>query len=260
MTYFDDHPDYKALPVIGLQDEYAPGYTDPSHSHRRAQLLYASSGVMSVIVDRANFVVPPQRAVWIPSAMTHEVSCRGHVSLRTLYFDERATGMAERACRVVEVSDLLKVLILEMARIGTDYVPSGREGRIVELLIDELKAMPSAPFHAPMPEDYRLLRVCREILANPADKRSLDDFADLAGMGRRTFTRLFKEQIGMGMAAWRQQVRLMQAISMLSTGRPVTTVAFEVGYDSPSAFTAMFNRSFGMPPSRYLSRLNSGRD
>ncbi|MCG8506079.1 MAG: helix-turn-helix transcriptional regulator [Sphingomonadales bacterium] len=255
MTYFDDNPDYQHLPVIGLEDEYAPGYTDPPHSHRRAQLLYASSGVMSVTADRANFVVPPQRAVWIPSDVAHEVSCRGHVSLRTLYFDEEATDMAGRACRVVEISDFLKAMIVEMAHIGTDYSETGREARIIELLIDELKTMPNAPFQAPMPEDYRLLRVCREILANPADKRSLDDFAALAGMGRRTFTRLFKAEIGMGMAAWRQQVRLMEAISMLSTGQPVTTVAFEVGYESPSAFTAMFHRSFGMPPSHYLSRL-----
>ena len=71
-------------------------------------------------------------------------------------------------------------------------------------------------------------------------------------MGRRTFTRAFKQETGMGLAVWRQQVRLMEALSRLASGESVTQVAFEVGYDSPSGFSAMFRRAFGVPPSQYL--------
>ena len=71
-------------PIIGLEDEYEAGFVDPPHRHGRAQLLYASAGVMSVITARANFVIPPQRAIWIPANVEHEVACRGEVSLRTL--------------------------------------------------------------------------------------------------------------------------------------------------------------------------------
>jgi AraC-like DNA-binding protein len=73
-------------------------------------------------------------------------------------------------------------------------------------------------------------------------------------MGRRTFTRLFRQETGAGLAVWRQQVRLMAALSRLASGQPITTVAFDVGYESPSAFTAMFHRVFGMPPSAYLAQ------
>ena len=76
-----------ARPIIALDDEYAPGFVDPMHFHDRTQILYASSGVMSVRTDKSTSVVPPQRAVWIPAGMMHEVSCRGAVSLRTLYID-----------------------------------------------------------------------------------------------------------------------------------------------------------------------------
>ena len=180
------------LPVIGLEDEYPPGYTDLSHSHARAQLLYASSGVMSVIVDTASFVIPPQRAVWVPAGHAHEVSCRGHVSLRTLYFDNSVHDLGDGSCRVIEVSDFLHALILEVAHFGSTYDMSGREGRIIRLLI--------------------------------------------------------------GLAVWRQQVRLMEALSLLASGRAITTVAFDVGYESPSAFTALFHRAFGVPPSQYRVR------
>ncbi len=113
---------------------------------------------------------------------------------------------------------------------------------------------PMTADRAPMPGDPRLLRVCKAILAEPATQADVDDWAKLAGMGRRTFTRAFKRETGMGLAVWRQQVRLMEALSLIGSGQPVTTVAFDVGYDSPSAFSAMFRRAFGVPPSAYAAR------
>lgn len=249
MKHFQDIDD-RSRSVIGLADEYAPGFIDPAHSHDRAQLLYASAGVMSVDVENASFLVPPQRALWIPPGMVHQVSCRGEVSLRTIYFDP-AHDFTGGVCRVIEVSDLLRALIVEVTRFETGCREGEREALIVRLLLDEMASMPDAPYHVPLPRDERLMRVCRAILADPTDNRDLDEWASVAGMGRRTFTRLFRSNTGMGLATWRQQVRLMEALSLLASGQPVTTVAFDVGYDSPSAFTAMFHRSFGIPPSQY---------
>jgi len=239
-----------ALPVFGLSDEYPAGFVDPVHAHDRIQVLYACSGVMSVVTPTTSFVVPPQRALWLPAGMLHEVSCRGPVSLRTLYVDPARYSRAPE-CRVIEVSEFLRALILKVASFGRQYDVHGQHGRIIEVLLDEIAAMPIAPYGATMPTDARLLRVCKAILANPADNRDVDDMARIAGMARRTFTRAFKRETGMGLAAWRQQVRLMEALSLMAVGRPVTTIAFDVGYDSPSAFTAMFRRAYGVPPSMY---------
>jgi AraC-like DNA-binding protein len=38
----------------------------------------------------------------------------------------------------------------------------------------------------------------------------------------------------------------------LAAGEPVTTVAMDVGYENPAAFTLMFKRAFGSPPLTYL--------
>jgi len=237
-------------PVRGLTDEYGAGFVDPMHAHDWIQVLYACSGVMSVVTPSTSFVVPPQRALWLPAGQRHEVSCRGPVSLRTLYVDP-ALYPDPPPCRVIEVSDFLKALILKTVSFGADYDPQGHAGRVVTVLLDEIAAMPVAPYGVVMPGDARLLRVCRAILAHPADNRDVDDWARVAGMGRRTFTRAFKRETGMGLAVWRQQVRLMEALSLMAAGRPVTTIAFDVGYDSPSAFTAMFRRAYGVPPSLY---------
>jgi AraC-like DNA-binding protein len=242
-----------ARPVIALDDEYPAGFHDPPHSHERTQILYASAGVMAVSTDDTSFVVPPQRAVWIPAGKKHEVSCRDSVSLRSLYL-AADLGREPSRCRVFEVSYFLKALILEVVSFDPLYDVAGREGRIVGMLLEEIDRMPNAPYQVSMPADARLIRVCRGILANPSDGRDLDDWAKVAGMGRRTFTRSFKKETGMGVAVWRQQARLMHALSLLSSGESITKVAFEVGYDSPSAFTAMFHRAFGVPPSQFAVR------
>lgn len=240
-----------ARPVIALQDEYPAGFIDPMHSHDHVQILYASAGVMSVRTPATSFVIPPQRAVWLPAGMKHEVACRGPVSLRTLYLP---VGRSEeqRECRVFEVSHLVKSLILEVVDFPLLYDVDGREGRIIDLLLSEIARMPNAPYQVSMPADPRLLRVCNAILADPSDPRDIDEWADLAAMGRRTFTRTFKNETGMGLAVWRQQVRLMEALSLLAAGASITQVTYEVGYDSPSGFAAMFRRAFGVPPSQYL--------
>ncbi len=247
--------DYQDVPrpVSALADDYPSGYLDPRHSHRRAQLVYATTGVMTVTTDQASFVVPPQRAVWVPGGVEHEARCRGLVSCRTLYFDTEVITGLPATCRVIEVRDLLRELIVEATRLPVEYDEAGREGRIMALIVDEIIASPSVPLHVPMPRSERLARICLTVLADPAQNDALDDWAQAAAMGRRTFTRAFRSETGMSFAAWRQNVRLIEALSLLAVGAPVTRVAFDVGYNSPSAFTATFRRAFGAPPSHYLA-------
>jgi len=237
-------------PVVALADEYPERFVDPRHSHASAQLLYAAAGVMSVVTDQASFVIPPQRAIWMPAGVFHEVTCRSAVSVRTLYID--AHGELPHECRVIEVSELLRALILEAMTLPREYDPAGRDGRIVQLILDSIASPGATSLQAPMPRDARLLRVCRALIEDPTRADSLDDWAALACMSRRTFTRSFRDETGLSLAEWRQHVRLLEALARLACGQGVTTIAFDVGYESPSAFTAAFQRAFGVPPSRYL--------
>lgn len=247
--------DYQDVPrsIAALADDYPPGYIDPRHSHPRAQLVYATTGVVTLITDQASFVVPPQRAVWVPSGVAHEAHCRGRVSCRTVYVEAAVAERLGRACRVIEVSDLLRALIVEATHLPIEYDEGGRDGRVMALILDEIIGARTAPLHVPMPQHPRLLLVCAAILKDPAQSDALDEWADLAAMGRRTFTRTFRRETGMSFAAWRQNVRLMEAVSLLAIGQTITRVAFDVGYNSPSAFTAMFRRTFGVAPTHYLS-------
>ena len=244
---------YVPRPVAALAAEYAPGFHDPPHSHARAQLIYASSGVMLVTTEHASFVVPPQRAVWVPAGVQHELYARGRLALRTLYVEPDAATSMPKTCRVIEVSDLLRELIVDAATIPIEYDVDGRDGLVMKLILAELERMRHAPLQVPMPQNPRLVKVCTKILRDPSQGDALDEWAEAAGMGRRTFTRTFRRETNVSFATWRQNVRLMEAVSRLALGQSVTDVAFVVGYNSASAFTAMFRRTFGVPPTRYLA-------
>ncbi|MEL7129537.1 MAG: helix-turn-helix transcriptional regulator [Pseudomonadota bacterium] len=244
---------YLDQPMVGASVEYAAGFIHPVHSHDRAQLLFASRGIMATDVPGASFFIPPGRALWIPSNVPHKVACRSAVSLRTLYFTPESVPQSLE-CKILEISDFLRALILEAVTFSADSRNASREKRISQLIIDEIADMPTAPFKIPLPSDKRLLSICDEIKKTPSSKNTLEEWAVFAGMSKRTLTRSFRMETGMGLSAWCQQARLLEGLSLLESGRAVTDVAYDVGYNSPSAFSAIFRKTFGVSPKTYRSK------
>lgn len=245
----------EALPqtVVAYGRELAEGETLPFHRHRRAQLVYASSGVMTVTTRSAAYVVPPQRAVWVPGGVEHRIDARSAVAMRTLYVEPGATADLPKKVSVLQVTPLLRELIVTAVAAGPSFEPDTPASRIMSVILDQIGAQPVASLALPMPSDPRLLRVAESLIANPADSRDLGAWARTAGASKRTLGRLFTAQTGMSFQAWRQQRRLLRALELLATGDKVTTIALELGYDSTSAFIAMFRRCLGTTPTRYLN-------
>lgn len=240
--------------VIATGNEYPPHYVLPAHSHRRGQLLYASTGVLTTITSEGSWVVPPRRALWIPPGVSHEVHMGGPVSTRSAYVTPdaaRAAGLPTR-CQVIAVSPLLHELLLEAVDLPAEYELDGRDGRVMALLLDEIRRMQPLPLNTPLPRDKRLAALCRELLDHPSQETKIDDMTRRAGMSRRHFTRTFREETGMSFTAWRQQACLLAALTRLGNGDAITKVAMDLGYGNPSAFTAAFRRVLGVAPSRYL--------
>src|ERR1700730_9243703 len=98
--------------IASVSADFKDGQVIPEHSHPEDQLLFASKGVMTVRTKQGVWVVPPLRAVWIPSNTSHFVATSGSVSMRTLYLLPRLCRTLPRKCFVMNVSSLLKELIL----------------------------------------------------------------------------------------------------------------------------------------------------
>ncbi|MCB2101803.1 MAG: helix-turn-helix transcriptional regulator, partial [Rhodobacterales bacterium] len=225
------------------------------HHHRRAQLIYASQGVMRVRTRQGLWVVPPQRAVWMPPLTAHQVQVASRrTAMRHLYIEPDAAAHLPDGCCVVRVSPLLRELILRAAALPPLYDPDGPDGRLVAVILDQIEGLPVAPLHLPDVADFRLRPIADALAADPADPRTLADFAIGCGASARTLARLFRRDTGLTFGQWRQQARLLAALTLLAEGRPVTTVALDLGYDSQSAFIAMFRRAFGVTPGRYFAQ------
>ena len=239
-------------PVVAYRRDLVDGEVIPPHRHRRAQLCYASEGVMTVTTADGAFVVPPQRAVWLPGGTEHRIDARGSVAMRTLYVGlDAAPDLPHEVC-VLHVTPLLRELVLAAVDMPQSFAPNGPEHRLMSVIFDQIRALPVAPLALPMPKDRRLMRVAEALLADPADGRGLEGWARVVGASARTLARLFQRETAMSFRAWRQQLRLLRAMEMLAAGQSVTTVALDLGYESPSAFTAMFRRALGTTPKRYF--------
>ena len=218
--------------------------------HERAQLIYATAGTMRVSTDDGMWMVPPQRALWMPAGVRHSIVMLSDLTMRTLYLRDDAAAFMPEVCRVLPVSPLLRELIVRATELPLDYDESGPAGHVVALIIAELRGLQSLPLQLPMPRDPRL----RAPL--PGAARCAGRSAHARGLGRRrinasarTLARRFQSETGLSFGAWRQQARVLEAMGRLGGGAPVTQVALDLGYDSVSAFSAMFRRAAGASPS-----------
>ena len=251
-----DYPPVR--PVVGFYGRQPNGYYDPPHAHDRAQFSYRLEGVAAVRAEGTAIVLPPGRGVWIPAGMVHEVTCRGPAAYNVLYVSPAARPHPE-GLRVLDVTPFLHALIQEFLTFDTLYDVEGREADVVRLMLGEIdRAPPSQDGGPKLPRDPRLRRVCDLLRADLADDRDIDAWAAWVGMSRRTFTRAFRQETGMGFATWRQQLRMTEAVARLGAGHSVTRIAHELGFATVSGFVALFQRSFGMTPGRYAAALAGG--
>lgn len=241
-------------PVAAFAHDYAPGESIPPHRHLRAQLLFAASGIMRVRTERGIWVVPPNRAVWVPAGTEHQINCSGLVRMRTLFVRQDAAPRLGDRCQVVDVPPLLRELILAAVDLPALYDEDGPDGRLMRVVLDRIDALEVAPLHLPMSAHPRLAPILDGLLRHPEDDRGLEDWGHHVGASGRTLARLFQGETGMTFRAWRQQARLLAALTRLAANAPVTSVAFDLGYDSLSAFIAMFRKATGTTPGRYFGR------
>jgi len=245
----DDSP--RTVAVMGKP--WAPGSRVPLHVHRRGQLLHAVSGIMRVETAEFAWILPPARALWLPPQKPHSVANRGQVEMRTVFIDPAVCATLPQEPVLVEISGLLRELILALLEEPVDYTEDGRGGVIARLILTELGRLRERRLDVPMPRDPRALRVARALLENSSISHGLDRWASEAGASRRTLARIFRHETGLGFAEWRARLRAIDGLARLSDGVSVAETAASVGYASPSAFSAMVHRIMGNAP-RSLTR------
>ena len=241
-------------PVAAFASDHPHGEHISPHEHPRAQLIHTLTGVMTVLSAGGSWVVPTGRAVWMPAHVEHAIRISGDVTMRTVFVEPDARPGLPKSCEVIEVSAFLREAIVTATRIPLDYELGGRDQRVMELILDEIEAAPRLHLHVPVPRDSRLAQLCERLIADPSSSATLEGLAAEIHVSGRTLARMFHREVGMSFGEWLRRMRLLLSLPRLAAGASVIEVALEHGYDSPSAFTAMFRRTLGVSPTVYLSR------
>lgn len=241
------------FPIIGGGPHHAESETIPAHAHDRDQLLYPGRGLLTVTTEDGVWVVPPERAVWIPAGSVHAVTAVLSTDNRSLFFEPKVELRNRGRCEVIAVSSFLHELILEVFRLESELASCPKSLKLA-LLADEIASAETLPLSLPHPRHPALGKLCSEFLANPVAHATIDGWSDRLNMSRRAFTRLFRTETGMSFSEWRQQACLFAALPWLAAGQSVTSVAFRLGYSGTAAFTSMFKRVVG-PIADPISRI-----
>jgi AraC-like DNA-binding protein len=207
---------------------------------------------MTLSTKQGLWVVPPLRAMWIPANTPHSVAVSGLVSMRTLYFLPRLCRKLPGKCFVMNVSALLRELILHACKFKRLNKKPRAERRIIEIIVDQLNAVDSIPLQLPHPTDSRAIRVVEALLPDPGDQRDLKTLCKNSGASKRTIQHIFLEETKMNFGKWRQQLRLLHGLQLLASGKKVAEAAWDAGYCSASAFISMFRRQLGQTPRHYF--------
>lgn len=243
-----------ARAVSALANTYPRGHVIAPHQHPRAQLIFGLEGVMTVHAAGSIWTVPASHALWMPPQIEHAVHMDSTVEMRSLYFEPRYVRGTPRECQVLFVSALLRELIVSAMDIPPLYDERGRDGRVMQLIVDEVARLRPEPLSLRMPGDPRLARLCERVLADLSTTQPIERLGRGVGLSERSVMRLFPAQTGLTFGRWQQQARLLKAFALFDEGLGVTQVALELGYSSPAAFTKMFRRLLGGPPRAILRR------
>lgn len=244
--------DHTPRPVIAIERRYPASHVIAPHKHRRGQLISSAAGAIIVTTPLGRWVMPPGHGMWIPPGTLHDVRMIGAVRTQSLYLEADAMPDMPVGCQVVSISSFVRGLISEALDVPLEYKKGSRADALMTLLMHEIPELPALPLSLPYPSHTALAERCRRFVARPVVGETIDDWSSAMRMSRRAFTRLFRNETGLSFVEWRQRACLMAAMPKLFGGSSVTSVALDMGYENPAAFTTMFRRSFGVPPAAYV--------
>lgn len=246
----------RAVLAFDFERQSVEGWS-PVHSHRRGQLVALTHGLLIVEAGSERWMFPSQRCAWIPPSCMHAARSVGGAAGSMVDLSPAACRGLPRTPCMLNSSELMFAIVRRMVAWDLRQPLDAAKRRLIAALRDEIQHPDQRPLHLIIPREKRLLSVADALLSDVGDARTMAEWAQVAGMARRTFMRAFSGEAGMSFGRWRQQARLFAALEMLARGESVTAASLAVGYDSVSAFIEMFRTMLGTTPQKYSRDMRS---
>ncbi|HIW07618.1 MAG TPA: helix-turn-helix transcriptional regulator [Candidatus Ignatzschineria merdigallinarum] len=223
------------------------------HSHEKGQLIFVEQGVASLEAKDGIWNVPFQGAVWIPPGVEHRSIISENSKGLVLFIDPESCEGLPVDCSTMSISALLREILQKVATFPELYDEAGSEGRLIDVLLDELHVAPLGQLNLPLPTDSRLKKLTDQIIKSPGQRETLKTWAKSINMSERNMSRLFSEETGMSVNQWRRQLHVVHAVFMLAEDRSLQEITENLGYESTSSFITMFRKIVGVSPKRFIT-------
>lgn len=254
-------PDDVPRPVVayGVESNTFGDFELDPHTHAKGQILFVQRGALAVEVAGGLWTVPPRSAIWIPGRAVHAIKVTGSFEGYGAFIAPDADPRLPVTCCAISVTPLLHELLIRSTALPLLYEEGGANDRLLAVLLDEMATARVEDLHLPMPADPRLRRIVDLMMESPADRGTLDAWAEKAGLSGRTLERLISRETGMSFGRWRQQLAVTLAVKWMADGASIQQVAADLGYESVPSFVTMFGKALGTSPGRYMAERHSGR-
>lgn len=218
--------------------------TEHTHAHPEHVVFWPERGSSVVDVEGDVRSVSLGQGLWVPAGTPHSVPDRDG-DLLALHIAPGAVPGRGAEVAVVQMIVAVRELLLHLADAGMP-----REDRVQaqRVCLGLISTEPAPAIHLPIPHDPRVARICRELLVDPADEQSIEQWAVRLSVSSRTLARAFRVSTGKTFGQWRTLARMELAVRLLDQGFPVGEVARRVGYRTIGAFSGAFFRVLGRNP------------
>jgi AraC-like DNA-binding protein len=237
-------------PVSFRTENYKAGTRFPPTRQDWGELNYALLGVVEFDVEGVRYLSPPHYAIWLPPDTLHDAWNQQDIRYVTVYVERSLCADLPATTSTLSISPLLKAILADFAARDVTLPQTTEDLRLAQVLVDQIRLAPRFDSYLPMSSDPLLGPVLRSLQAAPGDRRSLGEWARAMKTTERTLSRRCHFELGLSFNEWRQRLKLVSALAMLDSGRPVQEIARDLGYSNASAFIAMFHRLTGTSPTQ----------
>ncbi|SEN12590.1 transcriptional regulator, AraC family [Chitinophaga rupis] len=219
----------------------------PLHKHTKGQLSYVEGGIAYITIDYRTYVVPARHYFWIPQGMEHILRIGYSATvLRSLYFyaQEDGTNPFYGKLGIYPASELLIQMINYTERWDGRHVSNKDEN--FEFLVALKNILPqlnnkALPIILPTTDNEQMQKIIRYLEKNMGERLTLKIVSSRFNISERSMSRLFQSTIQLSFLQFLKTIRMVKAIEMiLKTQKPISNIAYEVGYFTISSFSDAF--------------------
>lgn len=241
---------------------------EPLHEHAQIELIYAVKGNCTVQYDRKKYRMNKEDIILINTEREHGI-CADRESLvcrisydyheicrqmREDYIGFRCNSTAEAGLKYQELHGRVNEVLLEYAASSESiYRLYGLYQLLLSCLLKSFK-LTSIPIenYREWEDDRKLAVIKNYIHEHYMDGGSLSALADKLYLSPSALSRYFKKMTGETFVKYIREVRLQKVVEQLAdTETPITRIAADNGFSSPSVMNKEFKSHFGITPGEY---------